>query len=148
MLAILGNQWQRATAFSGNVMEGCLPIACRMDLVQILATLLTEVFVGRTLFGENTDASTMLPDFADIALDEKSRYFVRQLDASKEVGLWIVLSLFRILLERWRARVFVEATDTSYRLVVLLNVVTPSSHIVRIDTRLVAGVLLGASSAA
>lgn len=116
-----------------------------MDLVEVLTTFFAEVLVGGALLCENTDASAVLPDLADVALYEEARDFLGQLDASEEVGFGILLPVLGILFEGRRPWVFLGAADAADRLVVLLQLVVGVCHFVRVDADdLVANVLLPA----
>ena len=53
-----------------------LPIRFVFDFVQIFPALLTEIFVGTCRLIHDSDAATMLPDFAEITLDEHAADFV------------------------------------------------------------------------
>jgi hypothetical protein len=46
--------------------------------VKVLPALLTEIFVGAHSFVHDTNASTMLPNFAGIALDEHASNIIAQ----------------------------------------------------------------------
>lgn len=47
-----------------------LPIGFVCDLVEVSATLLTEILVWTHGFVHDADTATMLPDFARVALNE------------------------------------------------------------------------------
>lgn len=123
-----------------------IPVHSRVNLVEVFATILAKILVGGALFGENADTGAVLPNFADIALHEETRDFIRQLDACKEIRFWIRLPAFCVVFEGRGPRVFIEAADTTDGLVVLLDLVIVG-HIVGISANLVADVVLAAGAA-
>lgn len=52
------------------------PFGTRCDLVKVLAALLAEVLVWTGGFIHDAHAATVLPDLADIALDEQTAQIV------------------------------------------------------------------------
>lgn len=93
-----------------------------MDLVKVLPALLAKIFIGRALGAKNANASAVLPDFADIALDIEASNIFRQLNCGEEVGVWSV--------HRRTARVVLRATDAPDSLILLfLEVVAAVCHV-------------------
>jgi hypothetical protein len=67
--------------------------------VEVFSTLFAEILVWRAFRAKNADASAVLPDLADIALDEEAGNIFCKLNASKKVCIgaidgrlsWVVL---------------------------------------------------------
>ena len=110
----------------GRVVDGgrvCLPIGAVEDLVQVLPTLLTIVFFGEGAVVNQPNTGAMLPDLADVALDEEACKIVGH--DRREDGFNVVAvpgCLLEILGGRRPGVVFVAA-DAADGLVVLLDVV-------------------------
>lgn len=97
-----------------------LPIVCYQNLVRFLATLLAKVFVRGRLGAEDSDASAMLPNLANVALNEEAGNIFSELMCEKEVGLWGV---------DWRgAGILLRAADASDGLILLVLNVFASGH--------------------
>lgn len=56
--------------------ERSLPIAGYVYFVQVFSALLTVVFIRCRVLTHNSDASTVLPDVADITLHEQPRHII------------------------------------------------------------------------
>lgn len=61
-----------------------------MDLVKILAALFTKVLVGRAFGAEYANASAVLPDLANVALNEEASDFVGEVYGRKNLGVGTV----------------------------------------------------------
>jgi hypothetical protein len=59
-------------SIEGQVFRKPLSIAGSVYLVQLLATALAKVFVRRAFGAEDADAGTVLPDLANVALNEEA----------------------------------------------------------------------------
>lgn len=66
------------------------PVVRVVNLVQLFTTLLAEVFLRRCLCAENTNAGSMLPDFANVTLHEESYQIFGQFDGGEKFGIWTV----------------------------------------------------------
>lgn len=65
----------------------CIPISCRMYLVKIFATLFAEVFVRGAFGAKDADAGAMLPDFANVTLNEKPGNIFGEFNSVEEFGI-------------------------------------------------------------
>ena len=54
----------------GNEFGKCLPFRARQELVEVWFALFAEILVGAGSFIHDADATAVLPDLADVALDE------------------------------------------------------------------------------
>ena len=52
------------------------PFRARHELVEVFPTLLAKVLIGASSFVHDADTPAVLPDFTNIALDEKSTCIV------------------------------------------------------------------------
>ena len=119
-----------------------LPVTSCMNFVKIFPALLTEVFVRRHLGAEDANTSAMLPDFANVALNEEASNILCEFNAAKKV---------RIPALHGRAtRVFLSVADASDGLVlVILEVLGAIGHFESFRTRrLVNCVFLAARTSA
>lgn len=64
-----------------------LPIDGCVDFVKIFATLVAEIFVWGCFGAKDTNASTVLPHFTNVALDEEARNILCQLNRREKVGV-------------------------------------------------------------
>ena len=94
------------------------PFRTRHDLVEVLSALLAEVLVWAGLFLHDAHAAAVLPDLADVALDE---------EAAQIIGLDFSIRRASARLARVRgastARVLLEATHAAGHLVLFGHVV-------------------------
>lgn len=98
------------------------PVCSYMNLVQILAALLAKILVGRAFSAENANASTVLPDFANVALNKEASNFVGEVYSGKNFGVRAV--------DGRRAGVVLRATETADCLVLLvLKVLATIDHV-------------------
>lgn len=97
-----------------------LPSVGREDLVVLLATLLAEIFVWGRLGAEDANAGSVLPDLANIALNEESSNVFSEFMCEKELGLWGVGGR--------RPGVVLGAADASNGLVLLILQVLASEN--------------------
>lgn len=100
-----------------------MPCGAADDLVQVFSTFLAVVFFWQGAVINKTDAGAVLPDLADVALDEEARQIVchdRREDGFNVVA--IAGGLLEVLKGR-RAGVVLIAADAADGLVVLLDVV-------------------------
>lgn len=104
-----------------------IPIARGVNLVEVLTALLAKIFFGGTLRTKYTHTGTMLPNFANVALNEEAGNIFSELNGGKEIGVWAV--------DRWATRVFFCAANAPDGLVFLLEVVACVSHIVDVYFR-------------
>src|ERR1700712_5058766 len=91
------------------------PIACCINLVEVFSADFAVVVLGQQVFGDNTHAETMLPNFADVTLDEKASQIVRELDGEYwlEVNCVSERVVLGIVVEGRQTRVVVVATNTA-----------------------------------
>lgn len=93
-----------------------------MDLVKILAALLTKIFIRRAFGTEYANTRPVLPDLANVALNKKASNFVGKIKSCKNLGVGAV--------NGGRARVVFRATKAADCLVlVVLKVVTTIGHV-------------------
>jgi hypothetical protein len=96
--------------------ESDVPFGTDCDLVQLLLADFAKVLVGAGLLLHDADAAAVLPDLADVALNEETTQIVAwDIDVGQGgAGLASV---------RWQARVLLIATDAAGDLVFLSKVV-------------------------
>ena len=88
--------------------------------MKVFSALLAEILVGAGVFIHNADTASMLPDFADVALDEQAARFVI-LDVRICHGKG--LAIFGLDSIRWWTWVLLLTTDASCDLLLLRNVI-------------------------
>lgn len=101
-----------------------VPITRGVNLVEVLTTLLAKIFIWRTFRAKDTDASAVLPNFANVALNEEASDVLSEFNGGKEIGVWSV--------DRWATRVVFRAADTPDGLIFFLEVIASVSHIVNV----------------
>lgn len=92
-----------------------------MDFVQVLATLFAKIFIGRALGAEDADTGAMLPDFANIALNEEAGNVFSELNGGKEVGVGPIYGR--------ATRIVFGATETANCLILFLEVIASIHHV-------------------
>jgi hypothetical protein len=80
-----------------------------VDFVEVFSALFAEILVWRAFFRHDAYAGAMLPNFADIALYEKTRNLVRKFDPGEHICVLAILSMLQIIVYRRRTWVVVEA---------------------------------------
>jgi hypothetical protein len=102
--------------------------------VKIFATLFAKVFVRALFFALNSNAETMLPNFAGIALNEYSCEIFRNICFRERCNFTRVFdALFAVFFVNggW-AWIFVEAADAANRFVILDQFVCTVDHFYRV----------------
>jgi hypothetical protein len=89
--------------------------------VEVFPALLAEILVWGALGTKNADTSTVLPDLADITLNEEASNIFCEIHITEELGVRT--------LEGGLSRVLVGTTDAPHSLVLLLQIVTNVVHI-------------------
>lgn len=106
-----------------------LPIARRPELMQILATLLAEVFVGTRFFGHDPNTTAVLPDLANVALYKQASGIVRNISREKGVEPEGMLkAMLRVFVEWRRPLVLVVPADAAHGLVLVLVIAVAVRH--------------------
>ena len=107
----------RSNEAAAQELRVCVPIRSCRYFMRILLTLLAKIFVGTRFFSPYSDASSVLPNLADVALHEKARYIIGRICRSSFDAL--PDPMFAVVVAVWRRPwiVFV-ATDASNSAVV------------------------------
>jgi hypothetical protein len=58
--------------------------------VKILTALFAKILIWGAFGTKNANASAVLPDLADVALDEEAGNFIGEIDSCKDLGVWAV----------------------------------------------------------
>jgi hypothetical protein len=89
--------------------------------VQVLAALFAKVLVGASIFAHDAHAAAVLPDLANIALQEESgQVFCNICDIDYRFFNTFSNTMLTVFVRMlWRPWVFVEATNTPNGLVIL-----------------------------
>lgn len=91
--------------------------------MEILAAFLAKIFIWGALFGHDTDTSTVLPDLANVALHEKSRDIVSNVNCAIDLIFFGFFGLFGDTLRRWRSGIVVKAAYAADSLIIFLDLV-------------------------
>ena len=88
--------------------------------MEVFATLLAEILFRAGSFFHDADASAVLPDLADIALDEQTACIVTLV-----VRIWHnrQLAIFGLARIRWWTRVLLLSAHATCDLILLSNIV-------------------------
>jgi hypothetical protein len=91
--------------------------------VKIFPTFFAEIFLGTCVFVHDANAPTVLPDLANVALQEKSSQVFRHIcDCNNGFFNSFPYAMFAVFVaELWRAWVFVETANTANGLIVFSN---------------------------
>ena len=73
--------------------ELVLPIRCRGNPVQVLATLLTKVFLRTHRLVQDSNTTSVLPNLTDVALYEKASGVFRKDHGGYRNSFWISIEL-------------------------------------------------------
>lgn len=99
-----------------------LPIVCNVNFVKIFAALLAKVFIRGALGAEYADAGAVLPNFANVALNEEACNVFGEFNSVKEFGIRAI--------HKWTSRIFFRATRTPDGLVLFVeDAVTAICHV-------------------
>lgn len=90
------------------------PVNSCVDFVQVFPTLFAEVFVGRALSAKYTNTRAVLPNLADVTLNEEASNILCEFNGDEEVCIRAV--------DGWTAWVLFRATDAPHGLVLFLHV--------------------------
>lgn len=56
----------------GDILGPFLAVACSVYFMEIFPTLLAKIFFGRALSAKDADTGAVLPDLANVALNEEA----------------------------------------------------------------------------
>jgi hypothetical protein len=106
--------WQPNEAVFQTI-ENYVPIRSGKYFVKVLFTTFTEVLVGTCVFPHNSDASTVLPDLANVALHKKAGQFLRNIcKCNHRFFDALSYTMFAVLVAGWRrAWIILVAADAS-----------------------------------